>query len=313
MRFQGWSRSARVGLVLLGLCAASATSSASSVADAGASERASGGHFCGLDEAPSAAQLDLQLRFTAFIREQLNGSGQDLALIARDGLDLARIGQRYSHAGLALRESPAGAWSVRQLYYACEDGRPRLFDQGLAGFLMGSRQAERGHVSVLLLPAEAARPLAAAALDDARALRFLHPHYSANAYAFGLRYQNCNQWVAELMAAAWGEAQTRAQAQDWLLRSDYHATLVRPRWRPTLWLATLSPWLHLADHPHEDLAQGQLRVSLPQGLMDWLQSRHPEARRLEFCHRPGLMVMREGGPPLSEDCQAEAGDLSRPL
>jgi hypothetical protein len=48
--------------------------------------------------------------------------------------------------------------------------------------------------------------LQAAALDTPLALQLLGGSYSANAHAFSTRYQNCNQWVAELLAEAWGPA-----------------------------------------------------------------------------------------------------------
>ena len=55
---------------------------------------------------------------------------------------------------------------------------------------------------MLLLPAAEAAQLEQAALDRRRALGLLGASYSANAYAFGLRHQNCNQWLAELLASA---------------------------------------------------------------------------------------------------------------
>ena len=71
----------------------------------------------------------------------LEASGQAVALVARSGLDLDRFAVRYSHAGVSLRDSPNTPWSVRQLYFACEERAPRLYDQGLAGFVQGTRDA----------------------------------------------------------------------------------------------------------------------------------------------------------------------------
>ena len=52
-------------------------------------------------------------------------------------------------------------------------------------------------------------------VDEALAL--LAGEYSANAYAYSTRYQNCNQWLVELMASAWGaDAPRREDAQRWL-------------------------------------------------------------------------------------------------
>lgn len=267
--------------------------------------------LCTREREPSVAEQDRALRFSAAVRRLLTDSGQDLALVARDGLDLSRWGQRYSHAGLALRDNPAGAWAVRQLYFDCDSGRPRLFDQGLAAFVRGSQRPRQGFVAVLLLPpqaADAARALQAVASDNSRALALLHPAYSANAYVFSLQFQNCNQWLAELMAAAWGEATHRAEAQDWLRGAGYEGTVLQLPGRLWLWAAAFSPWLHLADHPETDLAAARQRISLPEGLMQWLVQRFPAARRVDLCEAPGGLVVREGGFEPQAACTARPGD-----
>ena len=53
-------------------------------------------------------------------------------------MDLSRFGVRYSHSGVSLKTGDNAPWSVRQLYYACDEERPRLYDQGLAGFVFGT-------------------------------------------------------------------------------------------------------------------------------------------------------------------------------
>ena len=126
---------------------------------------------------------------------------------------------------MSLKASGNTPWSVRQLYFACDEGRPRLYDQGLAGFVLGTDDPSVGYVSIVWLPREQAAALERAALDNARALRLLAADYSANAYPFSLRYQNCNQWVIEMLAAAWGGLDDsdalRARAQAWLSGQHY--------------------------------------------------------------------------------------------
>ena len=160
--------------------------------------------LCASTPPMTAAQQDRLLRFAQVVRRELEGSGRRLALISRKGTSLARFGIRYSHAGIALEGSRNGPWSVRQLYYACDERRPRVFDQGLAGFVLGTDDPGLSYVSVVLLPRDAADALERTALDDALAVRGLASTYSANAHAFATLYQNCNQWLVELMALAWG-------------------------------------------------------------------------------------------------------------
>ncbi|MGH8853723.1 MAG: DUF2145 domain-containing protein, partial [Telluria sp.] len=108
--------------------------------------------FCQQSIDISAAEQDRVLRFAGVVKGELERSGAGVALIARAGLDLSRFGQLYSHAGIALRDNPGGPWAVRQLYYACDESRPRLFDQGVAGFALGADAPARGHISLLFLP-----------------------------------------------------------------------------------------------------------------------------------------------------------------
>ncbi len=234
-----------------------------------------------------------------------------MALVARDGLDLSLIKHRYSHAGLSLRDNPEGPWAVRQLYFSCEEGRPRIFDQGLAGFVLGARRIDRAFVSVVIPPPDAAQALAAAGTSNARALAFLHTEYRANAYTFGLRFQNCNQWVAELMAAAWGDANDRPQAQQWLQEQGFSGNTVNAYWRPLLWFTHFSRWLTLEEHPASELDEARLRVTLPDGIAAWVQQRYPSSQHLEFCHEGDRMVLRRNGPPFGSHCEARESDEVR--
>jgi hypothetical protein len=276
-----------------------------------AAAQASSARYCEPVQPLSAGQQATLLRFAARIKAELDRSGQAVALVARSGLDLSRLGLRYSHAGLSLLDNPASPWAVRQLYYACDEQQPRLFDQGLTGFLLGSDNPQLGYVSVLLLPAQAAQPLAAAALDKARALQLLHPAYSANAYAFSTTFQNCNQWVAELLAAAWGPplpaSAPRAAAQQWLQSAGYQPSAIEVGW-PLRWAGAFIPWLHDADHPAPALAQGRYGVSMPASLEAFVQARVPGTQRVEFCHHGAQMVVHRGWSPVADGCVAGPGD-----
>ncbi|HET9822848.1 MAG TPA: DUF2145 domain-containing protein [Burkholderiaceae bacterium] len=267
------------------------------------------------DRAPAlgAREQDAVLRFAAVAREALERSDARVALVSRSGLNLARFGIRHSHAGFALRDGPLGAWSVRQLYYACSEGRPRLFDQGLPGFAFGTDDPALGYLSIVLLPAAAAEALERHVRDAASALPLLAGAYSANAYAFGLRYQNCNQWVAELMASAWGGLDPqadapRARAQAWLREAGYAPPPVEVDSRPLMFAAAFVPWVHTDDHPEEDVLAMRFRTSLPAALEAFVRARWPEARRLELCHDTRQVVLREGWTPIADGCRAEPGD-----
>jgi len=262
--------------------------------------------FCDHQATLNAAQKDTLFRFGAIIKAELENSGARLALVARSGLDLSRFGLRYSHAGFSLKASPNTPWSVRQLYYACDEGRPRIFDQGLSGFLLGTDDPSIGYVSVVLMPATEAGEVEQAALDNARALQLLNTTYSANAYAWGLQYQNCNQWVIEMLAAAWGRIdnadEPRSQAQRWLAEHEYTPSRVEVRNRALIWAGAFVPWLHSDDHPPDDIAQMIYRVSMPAAIEGFVRSTVPGASRIEFCHTDRQVVVHRGWEPIAEGC-----------
>lgn len=312
------------------------------------SAHAEGSRYCGAIPTLTAQQVDRVLQFAALVQAELDRSGQRVALVARSGLDLERFGQRYSHAGVSLRDSRQAPWAVRQLYYACDERRSRLFDQGLAGFLLGSSDADGGHLSVLLLPAAPAAALQRAALDDRQALGLLQGSYSANAHAHSLLHQNCNQWLVELLALAWrapasgglaagAQAESpsapppsaapasappasaiapsaqpqrspRAQAQAWLQAQGYRPSVIHVI-NPWVMLAgALSPFVHHDDQPPEDMAQWRYQVSLPASIEAFVRERWPQTQRIEFCRAGDRVVVRHDGAALPADCQAGPGD-----
>lgn len=273
--------------------------------------------FCDRSAAHDAIEQDRLLRFAAVVRDQLEASGERVALISRDGINLDRLGIRMSHSGVSLKESGDVPWSVRQLYYACDEGRPRLFDQGVAAFLFNSEEPARGHVSIVLLPPEAADRLERSARNRGLALKLLSARYSANAYPFSVRYQNCNQWVIELLAAAWGELpegdDLRERAQRWLADAGYVPEPVVLDSHALKFAAVFMPLLNLDDHPDDEVYGMKIRLSLPQTIEAFVRHRWPEARRIEICHDLHQVVVHTGWEPLAAQCSPASGDRVIPL
>ena len=268
--------------------------------------------YCDGHTEPTTAVQDRLIQVAGIIKDELDRSGKNLAIVSRSGLALQRLDQRYSHAGVSLKASGNAPWSVRQLYYACDEQRPRIFDQGMTGFVLGAHDPGEGYVSIVLLPNEPALALERTVLNDGQALQLLGAAYSANAYAFSQRYQNCNQWLAELLASAWGPQlpteSSRENAQQWLRSEGYQPSVLKVGWQPLMWVAALLPWLHSDDHPEEDLAQAQFQVSMPQSIEAFVQGRLPEATHMELCYTDERVVLRRGWLPISPGCQPQPGD-----
>ncbi len=269
--------------------------------------------YCQPSAELGAEVQDRLLQVTHIVKRELEQSGHRVALISRSGLSLERFAIRYSHAGISLKHSANGAWSVRQLYFACDENRPRIFDQGMAGFVMGANQPEGGRISIVFLPPEAAEPLEHAALDNAHALQLLGTTYSANAYPFSPLYQNCNQWVIELLASAWNKNRNhqpeRVSAQQWLQAENYQPTVIDVGWIPLMWVSSLVPWLHADDHPDTDWNAAVYRVSMPQSIEAFIHARHPQASRVEICYTDTRIHIHRGWKAaMGNEMENECGD-----
>ncbi|CBJ35528.1 DUF2145 domain-containing protein [Ralstonia solanacearum] len=306
-------------LLALALVFAAAAATSAARAATGLSGWSAASQFCDRGQPFTAGQQDRLLRFAAVVREEVTATEGGAVLISRSGLDLSRFRIRYSHAAVAWRNE-TGAWSARQLYYACDEGRPRLYDQGLAGFAMGIDDPSLGYISIVRLPADAAETLRRAAIDTPRALQLLAATYSANAYAFSVRYQNCNQWVAELLALAWGDlgnggnggnggdGDLRERAQRWLRQASYAPQPVDIDSHALMFASTFVPLVHLDDHPEADVFAMKLKISLPSTVESFIQERLPGSERIELCYDRERVVVHRGWTPIAAGCRPGEGD-----
>lgn len=269
---------------------------------------------------PSAADWGLHLAMAQAVEEALRGEGSELAIVSRAGLNLRSMGQGYSHTGFLRAPTGKGAarpWTVRQLYWDCETAQPRIFDEGLASFVAAKAPGTWPRLSVLWWPAvglderrgqEPAAVLARAVADEHLALRLLSPRYQAHAHAWSQHTQNCNQWLVEMLAAAFGGKHDRAGAHTWLRAQGYEPAVVQLPWAGWLWAAAVMPHLGLQHHPKEDLQALQLQLSLPSSVEAFVRRRWPEVQRTEWCQRGQELVVRSGWQPLDEACTPAAGD-----
>ena len=172
-------------------------------------------------------------------------------------------------------------------------------------------------MSVVFLPKAPAGALRATAVARARFAPLLAAQYSANAYPFSVRYQNCNQWVAELLATAWAPPDERAtapapalrgRAQAWLQQTGYAPRPVTIDSHLTRLAAGFVPLVHLDDHPEQTRLGMVFQTSLPTDIEAWVHAQWPGARRLEFCHDTEQAVVRQGWHAIGEGCKPQPGD-----
>ncbi|MFK7962452.1 MAG: DUF2145 domain-containing protein [Burkholderiaceae bacterium] len=268
--------------------------------------------FCDETQTFDAKAQSAMLRLAALIRSRVEASGQPVAVISRSGVDLTRLGITFTHSGVLMARGGEVPWAVRQLYYACDQGRPYLYDQGLAAFLFGADNPSGTRISILMLPAQASQALSSTALERQTIMSLLADTYTANAHPFSTSYQNCNQWVIELMATAWGSLahgeDLRVRAQTWLQANDYSPRPVVLDSYFVKFAATLSPMIKLDDHPEADQSGLSFQLSLPRSIETFVRQQWPETQRLELCQQAERVIVRTGWEALDDQCSPDAND-----
>jgi hypothetical protein len=234
------------------------------------------GQFCNQQPpSPEALRQSLQLAFKT--QEVLENSGATVALIGRVGVDLSAYGLRYSHSGIVWRDHPHGRWTVIHELNQCATDRSHLFDEGLGNFFLDSPFAYEALLVILSpdLQQKLVRTLVGPLPDQ------LHqPAYSMIANPWKIRYQNSNQWLLEVLAAAFAapdEVHSRTDAQQWLLRNEYHPTTISLSAVQRLGARLFSANVQFDDHSLADRIAGRYQVVTVESVARFLHHREPQA------------------------------------
>ncbi len=177
------------------------------------------------EHALTKRSLDEAMATALSVQAALDASGSEVVLIGRQGQDLSEYHLKYSHLGMALRAAPGQPWRVYELLNQCGTPSSQLWTDGLANFFLDDPFTLD---SILLVPPEKLRARLTEMLRVPAQLHSLHnEHYNMVAYPFSTKYQNSNQWVLELLAAAESNdvrIRNREQAQAWLKMAGYQPT-----------------------------------------------------------------------------------------
>ncbi len=231
------------------------------------------------EEKPVTAQEMRQAFGLALkVRESLDASGAEVALLARVGQDLSKYGLRYSHLAFVWRDHPHGRWLGVHLLNECGTAHSTLYNQGLANFFADDMHAWE---AMIVLPSAALQAGLAAELGSTRPLALHQPAYNMLAYPFSTRYQNSNQWVLEVLADAETQASSpgRAGSQAWLAAEAYRPDTLRLPSLTRLGGRLFRANVAFDDHPFERRMSGRIDVVSVESVVAFLE-RHDGARRL---------------------------------
>jgi len=208
----------------------------------------------------------------------LDASGASVAILARVGQDLSKYGLEYSHMGIAVRDHPAGRWTVVHELNACGTANSDLYTDGIGNFFLSDLYRYRAQ---MLIPGPELQARLAALLATHTARRLHEPHYNMLAYVYSTRYQNSNGWVLETLAAASappGAIETRAEAQGWLQGQGYRVPTVQVGALARLGGRMFRANVAFDDHPFDRRMAGQIDTVTTNAIVNFVRGRDPQAQ-----------------------------------
>lgn len=223
-------------------------------------------------EPPTVQQLHSASSMSMRLRNYLENSGADLAIIARVGSDQSERGIKYTHAGLVWRDHPKGRWIVVQELNACGTGRSDIYDQGLMQFFLDD---PFNYDAQVIVPVEDLRRSLVAVLEIGDGLRVHEPRYSVISYPRSTRYQNSNEWVLEVIAMAQGRLRgltilTRADAQKLHEALGFRGSRVHVSFFKQLFGGLFKSNVSFGDHPYKSSSEGRFEFVSVRSIREYL-------------------------------------------
>lgn len=206
--------------------------------------------------------------------DALDASGAQVVLVSRIGTDLSRYGLKYSHLGIVWRDHPRGRWQVVHELNECQTAISGLFDEGLGGFFLDDMIR---YEALILIPNPELQQRLAQVLASGQAAALHHRDYNLVAYPFATRYQNSNQWVLEVIAAAMAPERrpiTREQAQAWLKFAGFTPTTLNLPATTRLGGRMFAANVAFDDHPGERRWSDQIDVVSVDAVVKFLQAQN---------------------------------------
>lgn len=210
--------------------------------------------------------------------QALEASGASVALVSRAGQDLSRYRLRYSHMGVAVRDHPAGRWTVVHELNECNTASSSLYNEGMGNFFLTDLYR---HEAQLVIPGPAAQERLARLFATRTPLRLHAPHYNMLAYVYSTQYQNSNQWVLESLAAATapaGQVETRGEAQAWLRAIRYQPLTVEVPAAVRLGARMFRANVAFDDHPFDRRMAGQIDTVTTDSVVRFVRMTDPDAK-----------------------------------
>lgn len=234
------------------------------------------GRACTSAQSPKAATVERALTLAARTLQALDASGASVVVLARAGQDLSKYGLQYSHLGLAYRQhdSKGGhVWRVLHKLNQCGTAESAIYRQGLGEFFLDDLW--RYEAAWVVPSRELQGKLLTLLNDEPRAMQLHHKPYNMLSYAWGLKYQQSNQWAIETLALAGAPdipvmGATRQQAQAWLRTSGYQPSTLNIDAPTRLGASVSAANIAFDDHPHSKRFAGKIETTTVDSVFAWM-------------------------------------------
>jgi hypothetical protein len=227
------------------------------------------------EKQPSADTMRKAFQLAIKTRDALDATGAQVALVARVGQDLSKYHLRYSHMAFIWRDHPQGKWMAVHELNHCGTAESALYNEGLANFFFDDMFAWD---ALILTPSPELQEQIVRQLQQPATLAHAHePSYSMVAYPFSTRYQNSNQWVLEVLAAAMSQRTSadRNELQTWLQANGYQPSILKISALQRLGGRIFRANIAFDDHPTSDRMNGNIRVVSVDSVAAFVQKQDP--------------------------------------
>ena len=216
-----------------------------------------------------AKGLNLAARTSKALDAEFQKNGTQVVLLARQGQDLSKYDLKYSHYGWAYK-TPAGPWRVAHKLNECGTAGGHVYRQGLGEFFLDDMWR---YEAVIQVPVPAVQQALLNFLTAPSVLRLQSEPYSMVSYAWGIKYQQSNQWATETLAAALdpNAIQNRAQAQAWLQAKGYEPSSLIIRAFSRLGGRMTAANIAFDDHPNDKRYASRIETVTVDSVTQWLQ------------------------------------------
>ena len=226
------------------------------------------GHPCGPPQ-NDAASVIKGLDLAEKTWHALDASGAQVALIARAGQDISRYGLVYSHMALVWRDHPEGRWLVVHELNTCGTASSALYNEGLGNFFLDDMYL---YQTEIIVPAPALQARLARLLASPTAQRLHEDHYNMVSYVFSTQYQNSNQWVLEMLAAA--------SAAPGAIENNFEPITLDIPATTRLGARMFSANVAFDDHPFGRRMAGQIDTVTVDSVFRFVQRRDPAVQHI---------------------------------